>query len=330
MREKVSGILDGQEREDMAATLSEKVLRQHVREEFLNADEIFALLDKRGLSVRDFFTAENIPLAWGVLPVRKAGRFDIRKHTVSQRPYLHGHDFYEMIYVRRGVCKQLLREENAAERELVLHAGQAALLALGGIHALQRAGKEDVILKLVLPRSLYEKTGKAVLSFPSAPCTVFRSVSAEAETLFLRLLEENAASRPYADRAVEGYLTLLFVSLCREEGHAEESKRDEEFLHRLYEYFDAAGADASLKGFALLSGYNAGYMGRLVYEKTGESFSALLSRRRLRRAAALLEQGELSVEDVAFSVGYANPSGLYKQFCSAYGMPPAAYRKMFR
>ena len=94
MREKVSGILDGQEREDMAATLSEEVLRQHVREEFLNADEIFALLDKRGLSVRDFFTAENIPLAWGVLPVRKAGRFDIRKHTVSQRPYLHGHDFF--------------------------------------------------------------------------------------------------------------------------------------------------------------------------------------------------------------------------------------------
>lgn len=330
MNGKVCDILDGQEREDLAATLSEEVLRQHVREEFSNADEVLAFADRHGLSVGDFFTTENIPLEWDVLPVRKAGRFDIRKHTVSQRPYLHNHDFYEMIYVRRGICKQLLREENASERELVLHAGQAALISPGGIHTLHRASKEDVILKLVLPRSLYEKIGNGCLSVPPASCTVFESVSAEAETLFLRLLAENAACRPYFDRAVEGYLILLFVSLCRAGEKAEKPKHDEEFLSRLYAYFDAAGADASLKGFALSSGYNAGYMGRLVHEKTGESFSVLLSRHRLRRAAALLEQGELSVEDVAFCVGYANPSGLYKQFCSAYGMSPAAYRKMFR
>lgn len=128
MNGKVCDILDGQEREDLAATLSEEVLRQHVREEFSNADEVLAFADRHGLSVGDFFTTENIPLEWDVLPVRKAGRFDIRKHTVSQRPYLHNHDFYEMIYVRRGICKQLLREENASERELVLHAGQAALI----------------------------------------------------------------------------------------------------------------------------------------------------------------------------------------------------------
>ena len=102
------------------------------------------------------------------------------------------------------------------------------------------------------------------------------------------------------------------------------------FFRRLTDYFAAAGAQASLRGFAALTGYSAGYAGRLVLQKTGESFSALLAADRLRRAAALLESGDLSVEDVALTVGYANPSGLYKQFCAAYGMPPAAYRKLFR
>lgn len=327
MNERAEYILDRQEEEDLAATRSEEELRRKIGREFSNAAAVLGCLAARGLSPCAFFTAKVIPAAWPVLPVRRAEGFDIRKHTASQRPYLHGHDFYELIYVRRGTCAQRLRKDGEGGlRELVLHEGQAALLSPAAVHLLHRPSDGDVVLKLVLPRALYEKTGGGL--FVPSPCAVL-NVPPAAEHLFCRLLEENHARRAHFARAVEGYLSLLFVAL-RRGAETDGAERDEAFFRRLTDYFAAAGAQASLRGFASLTGYSAGYAGRLVLQKTGESFSPLLAADRLRRAAALLESGDLSVEAVALTVGYANPSGLYKQFCAAYGMPPAAYRKLFR
>ncbi len=330
MDQSVSEILQEQEREDLAATMSDEVLRQKIEREFLNAAEVLAFFHSRSLSPRSFFTEEGLPAAWPVLPVRRAECFDIRKHTVSQRPYLHGHDFYELIYVRRGVCAQTLRSSDASVQDMILHAGQAVLLAPGAVHALKSPAADDVVLKLVLPRALYERIGadRGKLFPPTADFVVFERLSAAAERLFCKLLEENFYRRAFADRSIEGHLILLFVELLR--GAAESDRKDELFSARLAEYFRDTAGKASLCGFADRLGYSAGYAGRLIREKTGDSFSAALDSWRLQCAAAMLESGDLSVEDIAFAVGYANPSGLYKRFCAVYGMPPASYRKMFR
>ena len=40
----------------------------------------------------------------------------------------------------------------------------------------------------------------------------------------------------------------------------------------------------------------------------------------------LLAETDAPIASIAGELGYANPSGLYKQFSRAYGMTPRAYR----
>lgn len=144
-----AAILGRQEREDAAAAHSEAALRQAVCREFLNGEELLAA---SGLCLTDFFAAERTALP--AVPVRTAAKFGIKKHTASQRPYRHGHDFYELICVHGGCCRQ-----RVGDAPLLLAQGQCCLLPPGAEHEMERCGGGDVVLKLVIPAPLFAAAG---------------------------------------------------------------------------------------------------------------------------------------------------------------------------
>ena len=51
---------------------------------------------------------------------------------------------------------------------------------------------------------------------------------------------------------------------------------------------------------------------------------------RLQKAAELLADTDLIIEEVACQAGYKNSSGLYKRFQAVYGMSPGEYRRLYR
>lgn len=63
---------------------------------------------------------------------------------------------------------------------------------------------------------------------------------------------------------------------------------------------------------------------------TGTTPHRWLTERRLDRAQALLEEGRLSVEDIAVACGYASSAALRHQFTRLRGVAPTAYRAAFR
>ena len=48
---------------------------------------------------------------------------------------------------------------------------------------------------------------------------------------------------------------------------------------------------------------------------------------RLKRAAEMLENLEISISEIAFFVGFYDVSHFYRVFLSKYGMTPQKYRK---
>lgn len=62
---------------------------------------------------------------------------------------------------------------------------------------------------------------------------------------------------------------------------------------------------------------------------TGASVMQWLLQQRLASAAALLEGGTQSVEDIATRVGFGSAVSLRQQFGRAYGLSPQAYRRQF-
>jgi transcriptional regulator GlxA family with amidase domain len=68
---------------------------------------------------------------------------------------------------------------------------------------------------------------------------------------------------------------------------------------------------------------------RRFRQATGTSPHAWLTTQRLYRAEELLETTELSVEQIAHRVGYANAAALRDQFVQHRGVPPRDYRQTF-
>ena len=56
------------------------------------------------------------------------------------------------------------------------------------------------------------------------------------------------------------------------------------------------------------------------------NFQDLLQQRRFQAAVKLLEETDLSIEDISLDVGYENQSYFFRQFKKRFGMTPRSYR----
>ena len=126
MERSFQDILFLHEREDNAAARSECELLNAVRGEFANADRLISKAREKGFSLSAFFSGEPLP-ADLPLPVRRSEAFYVKKHTSAQQPYLHAHEFYELLYVQSGTCMQTLRNG----RGVSLQKGQCCLIRPG-------------------------------------------------------------------------------------------------------------------------------------------------------------------------------------------------------
>lgn len=80
----------------------------------------------------------------------------------------------------------------------------------------------------------------------------------------------------------------------------------------------------SIAELARRSGTNACYLKRAFKARTGLGIAAYLRHFRMQQAAALLESGEHSVQQVAQYVGYASPGHFARAFRQVHGDLPSA------
>ena len=309
------GILFGQESEDKAMLRSEGDLMNAIRGEFSNAEVLIAEARGRAFSLSDFFSGAPLPPDME-LPLRRTNLFYVKKHTAVQQPYLHTHEFYELIYVQTGQCLQTLQDASGIR----LQKGQCCLVRPGSAHRIERIGPGDVILKAVIPCELFARCIDDI-PLPEEGVIVFGQMFLFAEYLFLRLLKESHIRGIYSGTAVTALLSLLFCELAR--GKTGEGTAPVRWYG---DYFQTQLKQASLTHFARTYGYTPAYASRSVKRQTGKTFSKLLREYRLQRAAELLSSSDMSIEDIALEIGYQVPSALYRHFSAHFGMTPNEYR----
>jgi AraC-like DNA-binding protein len=86
----------------------------------------------------------------------------------------------------------------------------------------------------------------------------------------------------------------------------------------------------NLASLAALSGHSASHFRRLFRQAYGESPIHLLIRERLRLACGLLENGDLSITELAVECGFEDGNYFARQFKKLMGTSPLRYRKTFR
>jgi AraC-like DNA-binding protein len=69
------------------------------------------------------------------------------------------------------------------------------------------------------------------------------------------------------------------------------------------------------------------HLSRVFADIYGISFREKLIEIRLYRAAQLLEQTEMNIDEIALAVGYRSFSGFHRAFVNYFGCTPFEYRK---
>lgn len=75
-----------------------------------------------------------------------------------------------------------------------------------------------------------------------------------------------------------------------------------------------------------LSGYSRAHFSRKFRESTGSSVTEYITRVKIERAKDLLRDGKMSIQDIAFSLGYGSASYFAERFRLETGMSPGKFR----
>ena len=298
-------------------------IKARIAEEFENADEFLTYLNADEKAAKAFFDySGSKPYLFSVIPVRKSYRLYVKKHTATQRPYYHSHAFYEIIFVQNGKCGFF--HYPSGER-YAIDRGSACLVAPGAVHALARAGKRDVILKAVVPKEIFDGILLEDEKMGEGEIAIFENVGDRAQSYFQNFVAENGKDTPLSRVSERGWLALFLTELYREK-----EEKGGDIIEKLDIYLGENLKNARLSDFAAYVGYTPDYVSRVIKRVTGTSFKEAVETEKLAQAKVLLSTTDMPVERVAAECGYANASGLYKQFTATYGITPARYRKAWK
>lgn len=251
---------------------------------------------------------------------------------------LHGHNFYELVYIQDGSC---LHEKNG---EATLIIGGDLLLIQPGVYHRYLAKHEDIRIYNCLFtrealgedafRELESLSGmQSFLSAGDGHNRTHLSIS-ERELVEKRMdtLESLGRDRPLGWRlALRSEMTLLLVDCARiydrRMSQPGESRPYVSYVAQALRAIDAAYMnDLTVVDLATMVGVSPDYFTRQFKRVTGITPVDYLRRYRIARAMELLKLGK-SVSETASQVGFRSLSHFSREFKAQLGVTPQTYRK---
>ena len=101
--------------------------------------------------------------------------------------------------------------------------------------------------------------------------------------------------------------------------------KDERMLE-IINYIQANYIDVTLDDLAERFYLSKPYISKYIKEKSGMTFGELVKKIRMKKAKALLKSSNMTVENIALTVGYQNVEHFNRLFKKAYQMTPMQYR----
>jgi AraC-like DNA-binding protein len=128
---------------------------------------------------------------------------------------------------------------------------------------------------------------------------------------------------PIAAKAVEWLLQTLLWALCEESLHTESGSRDL-LMENIRLMLDSdPEANLAISDLARQAGLSEGYFSRRFRNHTGIPPKTYQFQSRMRHARMLLQEKNLSVQEVADRLGYSDAFVFSRQFKKVWGVPPS-------
>ena len=213
------------------------------------------------------------------------------------------------------------------------HVGNVAMVPPGVASTLRwRSHESHRTLQLHLPRDLLNRQCQELwdrdVSAVELP-RLLASQDALIQSAMTALAQGMAAGLPdfYAQTTAEMLSAHLLLHHCALGSSTPGPERDDQRLRRVDDYLQAnLHKPVSLEDLAGHVNLSRFHLLRLFKRKYGETPLKRLTRLRMEEAKRCLQQGTLSIGEIASRCGYENPAHFASAFRRVAGVAPTAYR----
>ena len=249
----------------------------------------------------------------------------------------HTHDFIEIVYVMSGNAV-----EKVNDGEYEVRRGDLIFINYQSTHTfipnddfsyINICFKPETVDSLITPENAFallqltafdelrKENNDGMVSF-------FGNERDEVETLLQSMLSEYRSKHSFRRTVLESYMNILLVKILRKTAAEPHSAERSGTWQEIADYIDKnLGENLTLSALAQKCFYNPSYFSRVFKEHFGTSLTEYINKRRMDRAKKLLCEGKLSVEEIAYRVGYPSKSSFYRVFTRLTGTTPAEYKK---
>lgn len=244
--------------------------------------------------------------------------------------YPHYHRGYEISIILSGAHRFVLEHE-----QMVLRAGDMILLRPYEAHSrfMDAPGKCVTITFLAeeLIRTVkylkHDVLGK-ILWGEAAPVTQLSTQELERQLRYIEHINLNCDANP--ELAYSG-LRMFLVDICFNcfaNSDVSGSTRTPWLSKLLREMEQPENIRRGLQAMLELTPYSHEYLCREFRRMVGCTPTEYINSIRLKQAHNLLENPQMSIADICYSVGFESISYFYRLFKNKYGSTPSRYRKM--
>lgn len=141
------------------------------------------------------------------------------------------------------------------------------------------------------------------------------------------MVMEYADPKEDTQTILKSLVSTLLLHIARRYRVVAPSKGDLPLTEQIVQYMSEHTDSVTLTDIGKHFSYHPNYISGLLRRETGHSFSEILLRLRMERAAMLLKGTPLSIEEIAAMLGYSNSSNFYKAFRAYYHSSPRDYMR---
>lgn len=266
----------------------------------------------------------------------------VQRHNRYSPAIAHSHSFFELVYIYDGKCTN-----NISGRDISMRSGDLCIIPPDIEHSLS-VFDESVVINIMLRRDTLHAMFYSFLNIPNVLSSFFLNniyarkandyilfhtgTDAQIKQSFLWMLWENINKAEFCNQLICNTLLLDFYLIVRDYGSTVQmplfDSRIDVQRYAIIEYIQNNYQKISLHELAEKFHYTDEYASRLIKDLTGLTYSAILRTVRIERAQELLVNTNMTVADIAESIGYETPEYFIRQFKKVRNTTPSQYRKV--
>lgn len=253
----------------------------------------------------------------------------------------HSHDCCVLFYVLKGQCFH-----HTPGRTLPMTEGMFCFVAPHSEHALEVNFDDSIVINFYIPADRFYTMFMEQLHQVNPVSRFFTEILFSGRDhanylLFdtkkdpflkeqiLSMLKEQQIQDKYSSAMLLHMLNIFFIHLLRNYADTsvleKEAPMDNMALDMIF-YIHKHLQTISLPDLSAHYGYSEAHCSRLLKQATGHTYTELVRTVRIKQAATLLSDTDLSITDIGFSVGYENTETFIRAFKKEMGTTPSHFR----